>query len=271
MPRGIHAMVRPLNLLRTLVKRKTPVAGLIVTAITISMVVRLWPMLRLTSSELAAWVQAIGSIVAIGIAVRVVQMQHANTIAHSAELDRRSQKRSLNRLIITLQTIATAASEVSSLARRGSLISADLESAYLLEARRRLLEIPSSDIPDVALLAKVDTILLKLHRLGYTCKWLNKDRPQKVRDAFAESLEHLGRLCFLAICDGANLLNNICTKREVDADWRMIDEWKENHKRSLSILNEIGLTSFIHNQRHSRNAEDSTNSPNESGGKDKDA
>lgn len=140
---------------------------------------------RLTTSDVVAWVQAVGSITAIGVAVQVVRIQHQNTMAHSAELDRRSRKRSLNRLIITLQTIATAAAEVSHSARNGALVSPELESAYLLEARRRLLEIPSSDIPDVALLLKVDTILLKLHRLGYACNWLNKGRAQKVRDGFA--------------------------------------------------------------------------------------
>ena len=244
-----------MRVLRISIRKDVALAVISLIIIGIFILASRRPLPRLTTSDVAAWVQAVGSITAIAVAVQVVRIQHQNTMAHSAELDRRSRKQSLNRLIITLQTIATAATEVSHSARNGALVSPELESAYILEARRRLLEIPSSDIPDVALLLKVDTILLKLHRLGYACKWLHKGRAQKVRDGFATSLEHLSKLCFLAVCDGANLLNNICTKEEVDEDWKMIDQWKENHKRALSIMDEVEFFSTGQDANHSQTGE----------------
>jgi hypothetical protein len=193
-----------------------------------------------SSSDVAAWVQAIGSIVALAIAIRVVQIQHENTVSHGKEVERQSRRRSLNLLMITLQTTASACLEVSHKAREARIIP-ELESAYLLEARQRLHSIPASSIPDIAVLMKTDLILLKLHKLAYSCKWLSRDRPQRVRDGFAKALDSLSRDCCLALHDTGRILAEISSPEEISSDWRMMDLWKENHESAVQIMKETGL------------------------------
>jgi|688.fasta_scaffold285345_1 hypothetical protein len=193
-----------------------------------------------SSSDVAAWVQAIGSIVALAIAIRVVQIQHENTVSHGKEVERQSRRRNLNLLMITLQTTASACSEVSHKAREARIIP-ELESAYLLEARQRLHSIPASSIPDIAVLMKTDLILLKLHKLAYSCKWLSRDRPQHVRDGFAKALDSLSRDCYLALHDTGRILAETSSPEEISSDWRMMDLWKENHESAVQIMKETGL------------------------------
>jgi hypothetical protein len=207
-----------------------------IAAVRISNQFKIYP----SSSDVAAWVQAIGSIVALAIAIRVVQIQHDNTVSHGKELERQARRRSLNLLMITLQTTASACSEVSHKAREGRIIP-ELESAYLLEARQRLHSIPASSIPDIAVLMKTDLILLKLHKLAYSCKWLSRDRPQYIRDGFARALDSLSRDCFLALHDTGRILAEISSPEEVSSDWRMMDLWKENHESAVQIMKETGL------------------------------
>ena len=193
-----------------------------------------------SSSDIAAWVQALGSIVAIGIAVRVVKMQHEYNVNHANEQERQARRRYLNLLITTLQTTAGSCSEVADKLRGDSIIP-ELESAYLLEARRRLEVIPASSIPDIAILFKIEGILLKLHKLGYACKWIHKGRSQETRDGFANALERLSEESFLALHDTGRILAEISSQEEISADWRMMDLWKENHESAIQIMREHGL------------------------------
>jgi len=196
--------------------------------------------IKLTSSDIAAWVQAIGSIVAIGIAVRVVRMQHEFSVSHANELERKERRRFLNLLMTTLQATSGSCSEVAKKLRGGSIIP-ELESAYLIEARSRLSSIPSSSIPDIAILLKIEGILLKLHKLAYSCKWLHRDRPQEVRDGFANALDSLSEECFLALHDIGRVLAEISSQEEIAADWRMMDLWKDNYESAIQLMSEHGL------------------------------
>lgn len=192
------------------------------------------------SSDIAAWVQAIGSIVAIGIAVRVVKIQHECNVNHANELERKDRRRFLNLLMTTLQTTTGSCNEVAHKLRGGSIIP-ELESAYLLEARSRLQTIPASSIPDIAILLKIEGILLKLHKLAYSCKWIHKDRSQEVRDGFANALDSLSEECCLALHDTARVLAEISSQEEIASDWRMMDLWKENYQSAIQLMSEHGL------------------------------
>jgi hypothetical protein len=193
-----------------------------------------------SSSDIAAWVQAIGSIVAIGIAVRVVKIQHEFNVNHANEQERQARRRILNLLMTTLQTTAGTSSEVAGKLRGGSIIP-ELESAYLLEARRRLEAIPAPSIPDIAILFKIEGVLLKLHKLAYGCKWIHKGRSQETRNGFANALERLSEDCFLALHDTGRVLAEISSQEEISADWRMMNLWKENYESAIQIMREHGL------------------------------
>ncbi len=214
-----------------------------------------------SSADIAAWVQAIGSIVAICIAVRVVKIQHKYNVNHSREQERQSRRRNLNLLMTTLQTTAGSCTEVASKLRSGSVIP-ELESEYLLGARSRLEAIPASCIPDIAILFKIEGILLKLHKLGYACKWLHKGRSQETRDGFANALDRLSEDCFLALHDTGRVLAEISSQQEIASDWRMMDLWKENYESAIEIMREHGLLKTRDSTREkspSQNREDQKN------------
>ncbi|WP_175010354.1 hypothetical protein [Burkholderia lata] len=105
-------------------------------------------------NDAAAWVQAVGSIAAIGVAIQISNRQHRNDVKRSLEGERRDAKRSttiLGALIGNLQSVANnAANDLEDPNKGDTQASRAIVLRGVSQLQKSLYELPLMSMPDEA-------------------------------------------------------------------------------------------------------------------------
>lgn len=192
----------------------------------------------LSKSDWAAWVQAIGSIGAILVAVLVVQLQHSRQLLYEAEKSRVERRRQLNVLRWQFSIVAKTCGDIADMIGRKH-VSWLLQAEVIKEQRLMLAAVPISNFPDASLLIRAQDLshrlLLSSHVVANLKVLRNEDTLQHVGDMLRMARNE----ALIGITEATSLLLKISSDSEMKTDSEMLDSREENRQLVLEVLNEL--------------------------------
>lgn len=226
------------RLLRKSVLKRIVVIPIAATSLSLLIVLGIgWD---LSKSEWAAWVQAIGSITAIFVALWVVQIQHAKEVSLKKEVERQNHRRQLSTLKWIYNSVAETCSSSANKVGHDN-IRWDLESEILAERRKLLLSVPFDQHPNPGLLIRTQELGHLLQLAITVSNALQQPRSEKIRSHVNEMLKVALIDALTGVTEATHLLVKCSTQSELQSDWALLDARKENRALTIKVLEEIGI------------------------------
>ena len=194
----------------------------------------------LSKSDWAAWVQAVGSVGAIVVALWVVQLQHTRERATKSENDRQVRRRQLSALKWLFMTVAQAHEKC---AKRidGRHVNWRLEADLLTEACKPLTSYPLTEIPEASLLVRACELSSTVLLSATVVNSLGQPRSKEVQEKAAAMLRKTSLDAMTGVTETTSFLATCSSLRELQNDWKGFDDRKENRAMTLSIMEQLQI------------------------------
>jgi len=192
----------------------------------------------LSKSDWASWVQAVGSIFAILVAVVVVRMQHAYDDRIRSEAERIERKSRLNSLRWLFSIVGEACGSISDMSARKHVVW-HLQARVLSERRNLLLSHPVAHYPDGALLLRAQSIAHRLQMAEAVVEALSTPRREETRHHVAELLLNIRDEALVGMTQCTTLLTRICSAEELEREWELMDSEEEARKLATKVWTEL--------------------------------
>lgn len=194
----------------------------------------------LSKSDWAAWVQAIGSIGAILVAVAVVQFQHSRQSKDEAEKVRIERRRQLNVIKWQFSMVADTCSGVASMIGREH-VAWFLQAQVIRERRNILATFPITYFPDASLLIRAQDLSHRLLIAAAVVDSLEVPRKEAILQHCADLLRAARDEAFVGVTEATGLVVKISSASEIKSDWETLDAREENRAMTIKVLEELGL------------------------------
>ncbi len=189
----------------------------------------------LSKSDWAAWVQAIGSVGAILVAVWVVQYQHQQNIAHQKENERQALRGQLNVLRFVFLTVFSICESCARKVGKNHVVW-EVEAKSLEEVRHMLLRIPVSDVPDAALIMRIHDVADSLLRLDIVVLQLMEERSESTTNAIKEIISATSVIAATGLTEASTILKMNSSKEELKKDIELLNHREHSEKTAIEVL-----------------------------------
>lgn len=195
----------------------------------------------LSKSDWAAWVQAVGSVAAVFVAVWIVRLQHQRDVRLRDESERGIRRRQLSALrwvfSAASNTCETVAARVHS-----EHTTWTLQAELLAEQRRLFSSIGLSELPDAALVLRIHEFTQLLQHAHTVVEALAQPRKESIRNHVAELLRDARDIALAGVTECTKLLIACSTQVELDADWQLLDARKGTMALTKRVYAELQIT-----------------------------
>jgi hypothetical protein len=192
----------------------------------------------LTRSECAAWVQAVGSVVAIGIGVATIVYQQAREDARRKEVLRLESRNQLNALKWMFLEISNQA-QICLAKLNSEHVRWDIQANEFQELARRMDSIPLTIISDPGLMARVLETSKWLRKTILIVNALNSPRKEETKLIISKMISSTKEEALIGVTEVTQLLIKCSSSAELDKDWELIDKRKSNRDMTLEVLSEL--------------------------------
>ena len=191
----------------------------------------------LTRSECASWVQALGSIAAILIAIAVFRLQQLSEAKRKNESDRQSNRIQLNVLRGIFLNIASLCARLSK--DVGSEHAAwRLKVQSVDSARKSLEDLSLLNIHDGAIVTRVMDIIQDLIVVKSFLLALENPRSDDIKNKISSYVNKTSLNALTGVTEVSKLLVNFCNSEELELDMKLLEQREINSKLTLETLNE---------------------------------
>ncbi|WP_429336798.1 hypothetical protein [Paraburkholderia atlantica] len=216
-------------------------ASAIAVIAVVSGLVSIGVLVKLTSEQWAAWIQAVGSIGAILASVAIVQYQRRKELQTVAAEERAVSRRKLNAIRAMLIDVAAQCHETAAKVNREHT-TWELEAEHLEGARAMLTALPVFEIPHSGLVYRISKICVKLQAAAKVARAMETPREKRVRDAVAGIIMVPHDLCLEAIVEVTDLLVSCVGKHEAEQDFATFDRLQDNARRAKTVMEQLRKT-----------------------------
>lgn len=212
----------------------------VIVGVTISVGLLVWLGMYwgLSRSDWAAWVQAVGSIAAVLIAVFIVRVQHNHDIMQRRLQDQSIRRRQLACLRWVFTAIAETCERVSNEVHNPH-VAWSMEARHLQNRRNMLTSIGLADFPDASLLLRAQELSEQLQIAQDVTDALVQPRNEEILNKVAEILRSTRDAALVGVTETTQLLVRCSSPQELDEDWAILDARKKNFELTQRILREV--------------------------------
>lgn len=173
------------------------------------------------------WIQGIGSLLAIGVAIWIMDRQHKLEIHRNAERLRLERRRQLRAISIILNSAGMPCAFARDNVRDPSM-RWDSHAELFRECRARLLSVPLLEIPDIALLAAIEDAIHKLWMsAGVTATLPDEEHSKTALDIFGGALD----ACMVGAAEALKAYQKMSTRAELDSENQFYPTLEESKAR----------------------------------------
>lgn len=191
-----------------------------------------------TRTECAAWVQAIGSVGAIILGILAIVYQQSKEEARRVEAMRLEGRNKLNALKwIFLETSNQAQICLAKL--NGEHVRWDIQADEFQELARRIDSMPLAAIPDAGLMARVLETSRGLRLTILMVRALNSPRKEETKLIISKLIVKTKEEALIGVTEVTQLLVKCSSSAELEKDWELIDQRKNNRDMTLEVLSEL--------------------------------
>lgn len=194
----------------------------------------------LSKSDWAAWVQAVGSIGAILVAIAVVQFQHSRQSKVEAEKARIERRGQLNVLKWQFNMIAETCNGIADMIGREH-VAWFLQAQVLRERRNVLASFPITHFPDASLLIRAQDLSHRLLIAAAVVDSLEVPRKEITLRHCADLLRAARDEALVGVTEATGLVVKISSAMDIKTDWETLDAREENKAMTLKVMEELGL------------------------------
>ncbi|MDT7514422.1 hypothetical protein [Rhodoferax mekongensis] len=198
-----------------------------------------WPWVaNFLESSAPAWIQAIGSIVAIVAAVLIVQRQHVLEIQRKTAEDRTEQARRVRTLRVVFFTAARSCESAARSVGHPNVYW-PLESEKLREVRSRLISLDPMQIPLGKLVLLIEECVQRLQTSATLAEELKTPRPKEIEDVIRKALMSSARECWLGFYEATHTEARLNKGFEIESDQSVFDSFEESRKHLDKIRSDF--------------------------------
>jgi hypothetical protein len=208
----------------------------------LALVVYLGMQWDLSKSDWAAWVQAVGSVGAIFVALWVVRVQHARDALLRSESERRTRRSQLVVLRWTFLTVAESCDVIAKQVHDAHIVW-QLQAQVVRERRRWLTSVAATDYPDASLLLRARELAHLLQMTEAVVDALKQPRSEDTRNHVAGMLGATRESALVGVTEATSLLVACSSPEELKTDWVQIDAREKSRDLTLKVLAELRATS----------------------------